>query len=93
MFLGGFKISKNYAFDYMLFHKVRNFKDGVTFFDFECNLDLFKGHHNPKFNLSLFLFNYTIFEFEIYNVNHVKTEGKMITSYDPFDDFHPDTHE
>ena len=36
------------------------------------NLDLFRGDHNPKFNISFDLFNMRILEFIVYNVNHIE---------------------
>ncbi len=55
----GIKISKNYAVDWNFFWKSREFKDGITN-NFDCSLDLFKDDHNPKFRLSLELFNYVV---------------------------------
>lgn len=74
MFFGGFRISKNYAFDYMLLHKFREYKDGITFLNVELNLDLYKGHHNPQFTFAFYFFNFTIFEFTIYNIHHIEEE-------------------
>jgi hypothetical protein len=69
-----FKINKKYAFDIAAFYKVRDFHDGIDFFNSEINLDLFKGDHNPQFNIFLMLFNFMIFEIDIYNMFHVPEE-------------------
>ena len=53
LLLGGFKISKNFALDYLLLHQVRSFKDGITFFELKKNLDLYKSDHKPSFDFSL----------------------------------------
>jgi hypothetical protein len=74
MFANGFKISKNFAFEFAFFHKFRNYSDGVTFFNIVFDMDLYHGDHNPKGMFALYLFNITIFEFSIYNVNHVYHE-------------------
>ena len=63
-------INKDYAIELMLFHMVRSFKDGISFFEFEINLDLFEEDHNPKFDIFLIIFNCMIFQLWIYNVHH-----------------------
>ena len=68
------KISKNYAFEMSSLHFVRSFKDGVTFFSYEIDSDFYKADHNPKFGAMLVILNFVIFEFRIYNVNHVDKE-------------------
>lgn len=79
---GGFKISKNYALDYMFLYKIRDFKDGISFINYEMSLDLYKTDHNPSFDWGLYLFNFTIFQITIYNVNHVEEK-----SDDDFNDY------
>lgn len=64
------RLSKNYAVDFSCFHFIRKMKDGISFLDFKINLDLFKGDHNPKFEISLYVLNFKFFQFEIYNRNH-----------------------
>jgi hypothetical protein len=68
------KLTDSFAFEISLFHKLRNFSDGISFFEFTSNLDLYKGEHNPKFRLMLVVMNFKIFEIEIYNVNHVEND-------------------
>lgn len=63
----GFNILKNYALDFGIFYRIRNFKDGITFFEFTTNLDLYKADHNPRFKINLILINYLIFDINIYN--------------------------
>ena len=64
------KITKNFAFEFSSFHKLRMFKDGISFCEFNINLDLYEDDHNPKFGIFLNILNFKIFEFNIYNVNH-----------------------
>ena len=61
---------KNMALDFVFCNKVRSFKDGITFFDFETNLDLYEVDHNPKFEIRLTILNVIIFELTIYNILH-----------------------
>lgn len=66
----GFNLTTEYALDFGLFYKVRNFKDGITFFDFLLNLDLYKRDHNPQIRFNLVVCNFTIFDITLYNVRH-----------------------
>jgi hypothetical protein len=66
----GFKVSKKYAIDFGFLYKIRSFKDGISFLEFSNKLDLYKGDHNPKLQLSLIVLNFLIFELDFYNVNH-----------------------
>jgi hypothetical protein len=66
------KISKNFAFEVSLLHKIRDSKDGITFFNANVNLDLFAADHCPKFDFIFIIMNIKILEIEVYNVNHVK---------------------
>ena len=66
----GFNLTTEYALDFGLFYKVRNFKDGITFFEFLFNLDLYKRDHNPQIRFNLVICNFTIFDITLYNVRH-----------------------
>jgi hypothetical protein len=66
----GFNLTTEYALDFGLFYKVRNFKDGITFFEFLLNLDLYKRDHNPQIRFNLVICNFTIFDITLYNVRH-----------------------
>ena len=70
----GFKISKNYAIDISLFTKIRQFADGIDFFELAKSIDWYKGDHKPSFRIGLIIFNIMIFELEAYNINHIKEE-------------------
>lgn len=56
----------------VLFHKLREWRDGITFFEFKINLDKYdpleyiKFKYNPRLDIHLVILNYTIFEFEVY---------------------------
>jgi len=64
------KITKFFALDLSLFHFIREFKDGITFFEFKVDLNLYASDHNPHFRIILIIVNFKIFEFEIYNTEH-----------------------
>lgn len=66
-----FSLSKNYAVEFSFFRKVSDFNDQVTICDFDCGIYYSKADHNPKFSTELILFNVLIFEFSIYNINHI----------------------
>jgi hypothetical protein len=56
----------------ILFHKLRELADGITFFELVVNADFFDNtvsehQHNPKLTFRLVVLNYTIFEVVIYN--------------------------
>jgi hypothetical protein len=36
---------------------IRDFKDGITFFKFRVNLDLYKDNHSPSFQIELTILN------------------------------------
>jgi len=61
-------------FETFLFYKIREFKDGVSFFEFKINLDLYdpieyiKFYYKPSFNIHLVFLNYTIFEINVYKI-------------------------
>lgn len=56
-------------------YNLRQFNDGVSFFEFKINLDLYdplecgKYKHTPSFNIHLVIMNYTIFELDVYKAN------------------------
>jgi len=63
-------INKDYAIEFLWFHMVRDFIDGISFFEFEINWDRFEDDHKPGFNIFLIIFNCMIFQFWIYNIHH-----------------------
>jgi len=63
-------INKDYAIELSFLKMVRNFSDGISFFEFEVNLDLFEDDHKPSFDIFLMIFNCMIFQFWIYNIHH-----------------------
>ena len=52
-------------------YKYRNYSDGITFFDFRINLDLYEGDHKPYFEVQFTLLNFMVAHFEIYNIHHL----------------------
>jgi len=65
------KYGKNYGWELELFYKYRDLSDGLDVFRFDITLDRYPGDHNPQFNFGLKLFNFIIFEYDIYNVWHM----------------------
>lgn len=65
----------NLGWELLLLHKIREFHDGISFFELNINLDRYdkleyiKFKDNPSFRIHLVIFNFTIFEFEIYKKN------------------------
>jgi hypothetical protein len=74
MLLISLKITENYAFEADVLRKIRSFRDGISFLEFDCNADFYQGDHSPRSRIMLTIFNLKIFEFEIYNLNHVDEE-------------------
>jgi hypothetical protein len=70
------KISKNYAVELSLLRKIRQFKDGISFFELITKLDLYRGDHNPRFEISLMVLNFMVFEFNLLNMNHVEDDDE-----------------
>jgi hypothetical protein len=67
----GEKISKKSAWELAYFYSIRRFSDGITWFEFVISSDYFKADHNPQFSIRLVMFNFIIFEFNIYNIEHI----------------------
>lgn len=72
-FHGQFKESK-FMWELCMFHKLREFSDGLTLIDFDVNYDKYIGDHTPKFEVLLVLFNRVIVDFSIYNIYHADHE-------------------
>ena len=71
-------INEDYAMELMLLHRYRDLSDGLSVVEFDCNFDWYHGDHCPKFDLSLRLFNWTIFEFNVYNRHHVEDDEDTV---------------
>jgi len=56
-FISHCKITNNYSFESQFFSRIRNLNDGLTFFSFKVNLDLYKDDHKPSFEISLNFLN------------------------------------
>jgi hypothetical protein len=70
MFSGSGKININYGWEIVLFKRIREFSDGITFFEEKLNWDRYHGDHSPKVEAHLVLFNFTIIEFNVYYLHH-----------------------
>lgn len=64
-----FKRNIQMCIDFEKFYKVRDYKDGA-FSEVVLNCDFFKGDHNPQFRFAVTVLNWTIFDFQIYNIHH-----------------------
>jgi hypothetical protein len=68
------KLPFNLNWEFIMFHKLREFYDGITFFELIVNTDTYEEldnsifHQNPKLDFKLIILNYTIFELNIYTV-------------------------
>ena len=69
------KVSKNYALDFQVFQKVQEYKDGLTIMPLEIVWLRYEDDHNPQVRIGCFLFNYCIYEINVYNINHIE-EGE-----------------
>ncbi len=65
-------INKNYGWEVSLFNKIRELSDGITFFEFELeiNWDRHLVDHSPKGKIFLIILNYVIIEIGVYNIHH-----------------------
>jgi len=66
MFSGSGKFNIDYGWKLVLFKQIRDFSDGITFFEEKLNWDKYKGKNSPKVEAHLVLFNFTIIEFNVY---------------------------
>ena len=70
-FIGFFfhgKLWKKTYWELQLLGILRDFKEGITFFEFNVNWDRFESEHTPGFQIYLILFN-VYFGFTIYKNN------------------------
>ena len=65
MFSGNGKINVNYGWELTLFQQVRDFTDGITFFEETLNWDRNQIKQIPKLEARLILFNFIIIEFKV----------------------------
>lgn len=60
------------SWEVILFWKIREFKDGISFFEFNVNVDLYdpleyaKFYYRPHFRIHLVVLNYTVIEIDFY---------------------------
>ena len=72
----GRKVSNDYGWEITLFHKLREFSDGVTFLETKINWDRYIGDHTPRFEFHLVLLNHTIIEVNVYYLHHTSKEDE-----------------
>lgn len=51
------KLPKRFNLELQLLAPIRSFRDGITFFDFKINLDLWKSEHTPAFQIEFTILN------------------------------------
>ncbi|MBI4595197.1 MAG: hypothetical protein HY730_02340 [Candidatus Tectomicrobia bacterium] len=66
----GGKINEDYGWEVALFFKLRDFSDGVIFFEMTMNWDRYLADHSPKFGIHIVVLNYTVLEANIYYLHH-----------------------
>lgn len=70
------KLPFNYGWELIVLHKLREWRDGISFFEFRINLDRYdpleyvKFMYQPRLDIHFVVLNYTIFEFEVYKRNN-----------------------
>ncbi len=79
-------ITDNYAWEFQLFYKYRDFSEGVDFFDFDMTFDKYICDHNPKFEFGLKILNFIIFNFTIYNIWHTDNPNSPYYGMDEDED-------
>ena len=62
------KINKKFCWELNFFYRYRDFDDGISFIEIEVGWDKYKADHKPSFRIWLAIMNWTIIEFEIYNI-------------------------
>jgi len=64
------EINEDYGWEIALFHKLRNFSDGITFFEMKINWDRYLADHSPRFCIHIVIMNHTLLEMNIYYLHH-----------------------
>lgn len=69
-----FKLPLNMAGEVLFLYKLREYYDGVTFFELVVNTDFYEveesdyfHNHNPQLQFRLIILNWTIFDVSFYN--------------------------
>jgi hypothetical protein len=65
-------INKNYAWEFEIFRKIRDLDDGLSLFELKLEGSWYESDHNPSYRFHLVIANWTIVEFSIYNIHHIK---------------------
>jgi len=66
----GTKLRKNYAWELQFFYRHCDWESGFTPINLDVQFDWYCSDHKPSFEFRLVLFNFTIFDFNIYNIWH-----------------------
>jgi hypothetical protein len=54
---GILSVKRRIYWETQLFARVRDWSDGITFFEFKINFDRYVGEHSPSFQLELTILN------------------------------------
>jgi len=63
-------INEDYAWEVALFRLIREFKDGITFFNLDINWDRYLADHTPRFEVRLVVLNCMLLEASLYYKHH-----------------------
>jgi hypothetical protein len=74
MKLFGGKLNENYGWELLLFRKIREFSDGVTFTDLTVEWDRYLADHSPRFRIHIVVLNFSVLEACIYYLHHRNLE-------------------
>jgi hypothetical protein len=50
-------LGRNLFYEFQLFGLIRDFKDGITFFEVKINWDRYKSDHTPAFQIEITILN------------------------------------
>ncbi len=64
------KYNEDYGWECSFFYRIKAFSDGISFFKFEVNWDRYLSDHSPRFECSLEIINYHIFDYQFYYLHH-----------------------
>jgi len=78
MFSGSGKLNINYGWEITLFKQIRDFSDGILFFEERFNWDRHSKASSPKLEAHLVIFNFTIIELSINYLHHRNTQDNIL---------------
>lgn len=64
------RLGPKFGWELALFHKLRDFSDGLTFLNLRFDWDRYLADHSPRFVFHLVVLNFTLCEFSVYYLHH-----------------------